>query len=131
LTLGASELRAQATAHGTELVGTALRACLAGPVDARRLLVWGEHWRATALAVPPVRPPEDRQLHAELARYREITSRLDKAGADGIPALNQLRIRAERGIRAASLRISGMTNAGANRPLDVKALLDELGDGQL
>jgi tetratricopeptide (TPR) repeat protein len=132
LTLGAAELRAQATAHGVELVGTALRACLAGRTGARRLLSWAEHWRATALAVPPVRPPEDRGLHAELTRYREVSSRLDRAVADGTPtaALQQSLSRAEREIRAAALRTAGRA-AVPNRPLDVGALLDELGDGQL
>ncbi len=137
LTLGAAELRAQATAHGVELVGTALRACLAGRTGAGRpgarlLLLWAEHWRATALAVPPVRPPDDRALHAELTRYREVTSRLDRATADGSPtvALQQSRVRAERSIRATALRTAG-GDATPNTPLDIGALLDELGDGRL
>ncbi len=52
-TLGASELRAQATAHGAELAALAQRHA----VRARRprlLLAWSERWRATALAVPVV-----------------------------------------------------------------------------
>ncbi len=132
LTLGATELRAQATVHGMELVGIALRACLAGRTGARRLLSWAELWRATTLAVPPVRPPDDAALRAELARYREVTSRLDRAVADGTPtaALHHRRARAEREIRAATLRAAGNDNV-PNRPLDVGALLDELGDGQL
>ena len=52
-TLGSSELRALATAHGRELAVLALRH--AGP-DARTLLRWSERWRATALAEPPVTP---------------------------------------------------------------------------
>ena len=53
-TLGATELRAQATAQGDDLARLALgHAARTG--DAGRLLVWSERWRATALAVPPVR----------------------------------------------------------------------------
>jgi tetratricopeptide (TPR) repeat protein len=134
LTLGASELRAQATAHGVDLVGTALRTCLREGGSARQLLVWCERWRATTLTVPPARPPGDRQLHAELARYREISSRLDAAAAAGAPvsALRQSLARAERGIRAFAMHAGG-ADAGAaiNRPLEVAALLEELGDGQL
>ena len=133
LTLGASELRAQATAHGLELANLAQRVCLrAGP--ARRLLVWGEHWRATALAVPPVRPPDDRDLQQELARYRTVTSRLESARAAGTPAslMDREQQQLERRIRAGRMRVPG--NVGAAdlaRPLDVGALLTELGGGQL
>ena len=128
-----SELRAQATAHGVELVAVALRACVHAGGGARQVLRWGDQWRATALDVPPVRPPEDRQLQVELARYREITNRLDKATAEGAPVatLHQSRVRAERAIRAFAMRTGGVGSPAANRPLDVRALLDELGGGQL
>ena len=50
-TLGASELRAQATVHGAELAALAQRhAVQAG--RPRLLLTWSERWRATALARP-------------------------------------------------------------------------------
>jgi len=132
LTLGASELRAQATAHGLELATLALRACLPGPPQ--RLLVWSEQWRATALAVPPVRPPDDRELQADLARYREITSRLDNARAEGtsVPVLQREQQQLERRIRGGRMRVPGTAGGAAtDRPLDVRALLAELGTGQL
>ena len=50
-TLGASELRAQATAHGAELAALAQRHA-ARAHRPRLLLAWSERWRATALAVP-------------------------------------------------------------------------------
>jgi len=53
--LGASELRAQATAHGSELALLAQRHA-ARARRPRLLLTWSERWRATALAVPSVRP---------------------------------------------------------------------------
>jgi tetratricopeptide (TPR) repeat protein len=80
LTLGAPELRAQATSHGAELAATAVRTCLRTGRP-RQLLVWSERWRATALAVPAVRPAHDRALVADLTRYREVTSRLAAAAA--------------------------------------------------
>src|SRR5262249_56132108 len=46
LTLGASELRAQATAHGAELAALAQRSALAA-ARPRLLLTWSERWRAT------------------------------------------------------------------------------------
>ena len=52
LTLGASELRAQATVHGAELATLAQRHA-ARVRRPRLLLTWSERWRATALAVPP------------------------------------------------------------------------------
>ncbi|MZE75019.1 CHAT domain-containing protein, partial [Streptomyces sp. SID5789] len=61
MTLGASELRARATAQGAELAALAQEASLVsgGP---RRLLVWSERWRATVLTAPPTRPPADPAL---------------------------------------------------------------------
>ena len=58
VTLGASELRAQATAHGAELAALAQRAAL-GTGRPRLMLSWSERWRATAHAVPAARPADD------------------------------------------------------------------------
>ena len=69
LALSASELRAQATVHGAELAALAQRHA----AQARRprlLLTWSERWRATAYAVPPVRPSADAELNASLAALR-------------------------------------------------------------
>ncbi|HEY2285450.1 MAG TPA: CHAT domain-containing protein [Streptosporangiaceae bacterium] len=132
LTLGATELRAQVTAHGQELAELAQRTCLrTGPP--RRLLVWGERWRATAAATTPVHPPDDRPLQADLARYRDAASRLAASRAAGTPApaLQREQQQLERRIRAAQLRLPGPAGAAADAPLDVGALLAELGPGQL
>src|SRR6266508_1200514 len=40
---------------------------------------------ALALAVPPVRPPDDHELQGDLVALREITRRLEDAGARGAP----------------------------------------------
>jgi len=129
LTLGASELRAQAMSHGVELAAVALRVCLRAS-SARRLLVWADRWRATALAVAPVRPPDDRILRAELARYRDVTSRLEAARAGGASALSLRREqqRTEQRVRGRTRSVGGPTRGPAHedRKLDVTALLAEL-----
>ena len=132
LTLGATELRAQATAHGLELAELAQRVCLrTGPP--RRLLVWSERWRATAAAVPPVRPPDDGELLTDLACYREVTGRLEVARAAGGPVsgLQREQQQLEQRIRTVQMRVPGPAGAAGDRALDVGDLLAELGDGQL
>lgn len=131
LTLGASELRTQATTHGAELAILAQRACLrAGRT--RQLLAWSERLRATALSIPPVRPPDDQDLQRELTALREITSRLEGSRSDATPAprLRREQRQLEREIRARTLRIRG-DGRGNGQRLDPGALLDELGDDQL
>ncbi|MFC7614106.1 hypothetical protein ACFQV2_11660 [Actinokineospora soli] len=106
LTLGASELRARATARGTQLTELAQRSCAGDP---RRLLQWSERWRATACSVPAVRPPEDPALRRDLAALREITTRLHLAHERGAPtqALESERARLEHAVRARTLRSPG------------------------
>jgi tetratricopeptide (TPR) repeat protein len=132
LTLGASELRAHASAHGAELAIVALRTCLRR-AESRRMLVWSERWRATALTTPPVRPPDDPELQAQLARYREIASRVEAARADGPvpPALRREQLRAERRIQSRLRALPGTTMPDVDRPLDVGELLAALGDARL
>jgi tetratricopeptide (TPR) repeat protein len=131
LTLGASELRAQATARGGELAALTQRHA----VRVRRprlLLSWTERWRATALTVPSVRPSADAELNADLAALRDVTSRLEEARRDGASAgpLQREQLRLESVVRARSLRAPGMAGAG-RAVIDVDALLDQLGAAQL
>jgi tetratricopeptide (TPR) repeat protein len=131
LTLGASELRAQATARGGELALLAQRHA----VRVRRprlLLSWTERWRATALTVPSVRPSADAQLNTGLAALREVTSRLEGARRDGTPTgpLRREQLRLEGVVRARSLQAPGLAGTG-RAMIDVGALLDQLGTTQL
>jgi tetratricopeptide (TPR) repeat protein len=131
LTLGASELRAQATARGGELAALAQRHA----VRVRRprlLLSWTERWRATALTVPSMRPSADAELNADLAALRDVTSRLEEARRDGSSAgpLQREQVRLEGVVRARSLRTPGMAGVG-RVATDVGALLDQLGEAQL
>jgi tetratricopeptide (TPR) repeat protein len=156
---GSSELRARSTAHGAELAALGLRhaARLGRP---RLMIEWSERWRAVALAVPPVRPPADEALQADLAALRDVSDRLARAassgrlaaatrqprpGAPGRPAgpLEQERQRLERAVRARSLRARQASTVGSpagtsgpgppsqSSPFAAGALLDALGDDRL
>ncbi|MFI6252967.1 CHAT domain-containing protein [Streptomyces sp. NPDC051016] len=131
MTLGASELRARATAQGAELAALAQQASLAhgGP---RRLLEWSERWRATVLSAPPTRPPADPGLLASLTAFREIASRAEDARRQGrpVPALEREQRRLEREIRSRTHHIGGGAPGGGDR-FDPVRLLDRLGEARL
>jgi len=129
--LGASELRAQATAHGAELAALAQR-LVARSRRPRAFLAWTERWRATALAVPAVRPSADAQLNAGLAALREVTGRLDEARRKGAPttALQREQLRLESVVRARSLQARGGGGSG-RAVIDIAELLDRLGGSLL
>jgi tetratricopeptide (TPR) repeat protein len=131
LALGASELRAQATVHGAELAALAQRhAVRAG--RPRLLLTWSERWRATALAVPAVRPLADAELNASLAALRTVTRNLEEAQSQGKPStsLQREQQRLEKAVRASSLRSQGVSRPG-QAPFRAADLLDRLGSAQL
>jgi tetratricopeptide (TPR) repeat protein len=130
-TLGASELRAQVTAQGAELAALAQRNA-ARMRQPRRLLTWSERWRATALAVPAVRPPAGAGFDADLAGLRQATSRLEEARRQGEPTASLERdvLRLEKAVRATSLRTKGV-GVPARRVIDIAELLNQLGSGQL
>lgn len=129
-TLGASELRAQATAHGAELAALAQRHA-AQTRQARLLLTWSERWRATALAVPAVRPP-GAGFDADLAALRQATTRLEETRREGaaVAPLEREVVRLEKAVRERSLRTPGAAGPGLGG-LDIGELLSGLGDGQL
>jgi tetratricopeptide (TPR) repeat protein len=136
LTLGASELRAQAMTHGSELAALALRhaARARGP---RRLLAWSERCRATTLAVPAVRPVRDAELNARLTALRDVARRLDplrRGTSSGGAAGDQERLerelaRLERAVRDRALLAPGASRATGT--IDIRALLDRLGSARL
>jgi tetratricopeptide (TPR) repeat protein len=131
VTLGASELRALATARGAELAAIAQRHA-ARTGQARLLLAWTERWRATALAVPAVRRPADPELSAGLAALRGVTSRLEQARSRGEPtsALQREQRRLEGVVRASALRARGAEGAAPGR-LDLGELFGRLGPARL
>ncbi|MET8598035.1 CHAT domain-containing protein [Streptomyces althioticus] len=129
MTLGASELRARATAQGAELAALAQQAALRSG-GARRLLVWSERWRATALSAPQTRPPADPELLSHMTAYREIAARAEEARMEGrpVPALEREQRRLERAIRSRTLHMRGEARGDDTR-FDVGRLLERLGDG--
>ena len=132
--LGSSELRAHTTAHGAELANLGLRHALRLGRP-RLMLAWSERWRAVALAVPPVHPPADEELQADLAAMRDVGSRLTRANSLGLRTapLKYERQRLEHAVRARALRTQGAGPNGAPRirGIDVPGLLDALGDDRL
>ena len=81
-TLGATELRAHASGHGIDLARSGIRLALE---DARpaEVLRWAERSRAGALRRPPVHPPDDRQLAADLAELRHLRTEMRDAAMQG------------------------------------------------
>lgn len=153
-TLGATELRARATAQGGELARLALRHAVRTR-DARRLLKWSERWRATALTVPPVRLPADIEMTRDLAALRILARRLDAlepnragagqagalqaraiqtgvapAGAGQAGALQQERRRLEEAVRREALRRPG-NGRGRPEAVRIPELQSLLGDTDL
>jgi tetratricopeptide (TPR) repeat protein len=139
-TLGASELRAQATAHGAELAALAQRYA-ARAHRPRLLLVWSERWRSTALAVPAVhRPQTDAELNVGLAALRDVMRRLEQARHQDQPApgrrREQLRLereqqRLEGAVRACALRVRGNGGPPGREVVNAADLLDRLGPARL
>ena len=137
-TLGSSELRAQATAHGTELAAIAQRH-VARDGRPRSLLTWSERWRATALAVPSVRPPSDAALQSGLTALRDVVIRMETCRRRGpsdpravreLPRLERERRRLENTIRAHAMHARG-NGPGSRTAISVANLLAELGDARL
>ncbi|HET7016153.1 MAG TPA: CHAT domain-containing tetratricopeptide repeat protein [Streptosporangiaceae bacterium] len=126
LTLGASELRAQAASQSAELAALALRAALASGRP-RLLLAWSERSRAAAQALPPTRPVGDPVLQADLTALRDITSRLDRATADREHTrfLRGEQARLEAAVRARVLRTRAEDQQAAARP-EIETVLAEL-----
>jgi tetratricopeptide (TPR) repeat protein len=131
-TLGASELRALATANGAELASLAQRHA-ARVHRPQMLLAWTERWRATALSVPAARPSADAELNSSLAALRGVTNRLEAARQRGGPVatLRRQQVRLEGEVRARALRAPGVMPDDGRSVIDVAALLGQLGESRL
>jgi tetratricopeptide (TPR) repeat protein len=126
LSLGATELRARATVHGTDL---AVLAILQVAVDgsARELIRWTERWRSTLHALPRAAVESDAVLAAELGRLRTVEREL---GAAPDPKQEAERRRIEDRIRTHVHTKAGDDTMHPRR-FDAGALLDTLGDTTL
>jgi tetratricopeptide (TPR) repeat protein len=110
--LGATELRAHASAHGEGLATIGLRIAVADG-DPAAVLEWSERWRASTLDLRPVRPPDDAALADDLANLRRVSAEIDRATIAGTDpaALVRLQRGFEQAIRS---RTRQTTGAGAS-----------------
>jgi hypothetical protein len=128
-TLGATELRTRVSAHRGELAAQGLRMALEDG-NARAVLLWAERARATALLLPPARPPEDAVLARYLADLRSTVTELQQRGRDGGPAsraLGQRRVSLERAIRDHCRKYPGAAAAPTTGLRSVEELAGQLG----
>ena len=79
---GATDLRARAAGHRTDLAELGLRIALQGG-GARQVLEWAERSRASLFLIRPVRPPEDAELAGILAELRAATTEADDLRREG------------------------------------------------
>ncbi|MEU4193354.1 CHAT domain-containing protein [Kribbella sp. NPDC026611] len=131
--LAAPELRAHAATYGVELAALAQRHAVLRN-DARMLLRWSEQWRASALALPAVRPPEDPELAADLAALRNVARRLDAVGDSDRLRAERNRLEAAIRARTRRLRAEGSgdgTDARRDTEADFGAAIASLGDHHL
>ncbi|MET0728888.1 MAG: CHAT domain-containing protein [Acidimicrobiales bacterium] len=128
-TLGATELRAQAAGHGTELARLGMSLALRDVSKPAAVLRWAERWRAGALHRPSVHPPNDERVAEDLAELRRLQTEAREA---------TLEERTDRGLET---RIAHLEDTVRNRTLqtrddtatatgriDVRALRSAIGD---
>jgi len=84
-TLAATDLRAYASGHRSELAALGLRiAITSGQAD--RVLAWAEQGRARHLLSRPARPPDDPELAAALGRLRVTVAKIEELRHAGRPS---------------------------------------------
>jgi len=114
--IGALELRARMAAQIEEVAALGRRLALDSG-RAEQLLRWTEYGRAVALRLPPVRPPADPELAADLAQLRRLG-----AGSDSDAARARLQERIKRRTR----QLAG-AGAALAAPQGARQLADALG----
>jgi CHAT domain-containing protein len=126
VTLGSTELRAQATAHGAELTRIALRQTLKNG-NAWRLLAASERWRAAALATQ-AQGRGDTEMTQALTTLRMVERQLETNRAEALPiaTLTREHRRLERRIRNLSLQSATLATRRATA-VDPAAIRDGLG----
>lgn len=139
LSLGATELRARATVHGSELAALATRR-VAVDGSARELLRWTERWRGSLHSLPWPEARQDAELTAQLGRLRAVGSLIGSHADEAERRRLEERIRRHvhgRDAGAAETAPAGPAGDPARngsrrrRRLEVRELLDALGDRTL
>ncbi|WP_434739672.1 CHAT domain-containing protein [Micromonospora sp. SH-82] len=125
--LGATELRTHSGAYGHELAAEGLDIAV-GRAAPAAVLRWAERWRANALRMRPVSPPQDPGLAAALAELRMVSAALEDALLTGHPVqvLRRHQARLEQRIRELSRGVAGDGELLA--PPTVRGLAAALGD---
>ncbi|MEN3308002.1 MAG: hypothetical protein V7603_4204, partial [Micromonosporaceae bacterium] len=119
VTMGATDLRARATGHRTDLVRLGLGLAFDSGRPAR-VLEWAERGRAGLVRVHSVRPPDDPALRDALAELRAAVSEVDRlrrAGRSDARALAQQAV-LERGVRDTFRRRPGVAELAEPVPAD-------------
>jgi hypothetical protein len=125
--MGATDLRARAAGHRTDLVQIGLRLAFDSGRPAR-VLEWAERGRASLLHAAGVRPPADPRLRAELSQLRAASSEVDELRRAGRPSARaQARqVALERRVRDGFRRRRG--RAELTEPVPAAQLAAALGD---
>ncbi|HEV7656019.1 MAG TPA: CHAT domain-containing protein [Mycobacteriales bacterium] len=131
-TLGATELRVHVASHAHDVatLGIQLATRSGSP---RKVLDWTERWRAGALRLRPVRPPDDEELAAALAELRRVAGDAEAALLAGRPPERLLARRStlEDRVRRLTRQAAGPLFAPAQEPPTVERIGAELGDAVL
>jgi tetratricopeptide (TPR) repeat protein len=114
--LGASELRATASATGADLARLGLRIALAGERPAA-LFEWAEALRGNALRLAPVTPPESPELRDAMTELRQVSAEIGRSDRGGRPTrtLVARQARLEAKVRAAFRHSVGDTRPSLAR----------------
>jgi CHAT domain-containing protein len=130
-TLGSTDLRAGAAMMGADLAKTGLRLALTGG-SARQVLLRAEQWRAATLRRRPVRPPDDAEFAARLARLRAVVAQISEDGLAGknVRDLQAERVRLEQDVKELARHARGGEYAPEPR-LNLAALSARLGERAL
>src|SRR5215470_16506856 len=129
--VGATELRVHIAVYGAEIASMGLGLAISSG-KARGVLAWAERWRAGALRLRPVRPPDDPELAEALAEVRRLSAALTQASLAGSAtpsraAQHAAEQRLARAIRATRSRL----HRTASRPPRPDELASALGDAAL
>lgn len=132
ITLGATELRANASGHVVELAGLGLGLAVREG-DPRQVLGWAERSRAGAVVLRPARPPDDERLAASLGALRAVVAELEGQAASGRPTSQLLARQAalEEDVRDRARCATGVLAASAAPPPPLEMMLSSLGEARL
>lgn len=130
LSLGSTELRANASINAAELAELGLRLALEAD-DATDVLSWAERWHAGGMRISSPRPNPSGRLAAAMSELREVHARSPQAGAVDPDEDIDLRVgRLEREIRRLA-RVEGAPDPATALRLDDQLLVERLGLGCL